>query len=91
MRRWQGRESELAVAVATESAVFQDAARAEDFETVMVWAGEAVDLIAGVERAARIVARTTAEAEARLRSAALLTRSPSVEATGSQVADGNPR
>ena len=90
MRRWQGRESELAAAVATESPAFQDAARAEDFETAMVWAGEAVDLITAVEGAARIVTRTTAEAEARLGSVTLLSL-PSVDAAGTRVADGDPR
>lgn len=91
MKRWHGRESELAAAVATESAVFQAAARAEDYETAMVWAGEAVDLITAVEGAARIVTRTTAEVEARLCSAPLLTRLPSVDAKGTRVADGDPR
>ena len=91
MKRWQGRESELAAAVATEFTVFQNAARAEDFETAMVWAGEAVDLITAVEGAAKIVTRTTAEAEARLRSVASFTRLPSVDPTGRRVADGDPR
>lgn len=91
MTRWQGRETELAAAMATESAVFHDAARAGDFETAMVWAGEAVDLIAAVEGAGRIVTRTTVEAEALLRSAALPTRFPSADAAGTRIADREPR
>ena len=91
MRRWQGRESELAAAVTTESAAFQNATRAEDFETAMVWAGEAVDLITAVEGAGRIVTRITAEAEALLRSAARVTHLPPVDETGSRIADGDPR
>ena len=91
MKRWQGRESELAAVVATEFAAFQHAARAENFETAMVWAGEAVDLIKAVEGTARIVTRTTAEAEACLRSVATFTRLPSVDPTGRRVADGDPR
>ena len=91
MKRWQGRESELAAAVATEFTVFQNAARAEDFETAMVWAGESVDLITAVEGAARIVARTTADAEARLRSAPLLTRFPPTDPRGTRIADGDAR
>ena len=90
MKRWQGRESALASVVATESAVFQNAIRAEDFETAMVWAGEAVDLITAIEGAAKIVTRTTAEAEARLRSARLLAPLPPDDATCTRIADRDP-
>jgi hypothetical protein len=39
----------------------------DDFDTALVWAGEAVDLVTSVEPAATLVARIGAEAEARLR------------------------
>src|SRR3990167_198524 len=67
--RWDGRESDLAAALETERAAYQAAARAGDYDTAVVWAGEAVDLIHGVESAATLVARISAEAETRLRSA----------------------
>ena len=44
--------------------------RAEDFDTAMVWAGEAVDLIHDMAPAAQLVARISAEAEQHLRAAA---------------------
>lgn len=66
MERWDGRESELAVALEMERAACQGAAREGDCDTVVVWAGEAVDLIKSVESAATLVARISAEAEAQL-------------------------
>jgi nitronate monooxygenase len=45
-----------------ESVAYADAARDGNFETAVVWAGEAVDLIKDVERAATLVARISAEA-----------------------------
>jgi len=42
------------------------AIREEDFDTAMVWAGEAVDLIVAVEGAARLVRQISAEAQERL-------------------------
>lgn len=69
LERWDGREHELAAALETERAAYQAAARAGDYDTAVVWAGEAVDLINSVESAATLVARISAEAEARLRSA----------------------
>ena len=47
-----------------------DAFFAEDFDTAMVWAGEAVDLIHEVAPAAQIVERIGAEAEEHLRASA---------------------
>ncbi|OGA52481.1 MAG: 2-nitropropane dioxygenase [Betaproteobacteria bacterium RIFCSPLOWO2_12_FULL_62_13] len=70
LERWDGREGELAAALETEHAAYQAAARAGDYETVAVWAGEAVDLIHSVESAATLVARISAEAEARLHAGA---------------------
>jgi nitronate monooxygenase len=74
MHRWHGREPELAAAVESGRVAFQAAVREGDFDTVMVWAGEGVDLIRSVEPAAEIVARIGAEAEACLRLGALLSQ-----------------
>ena len=52
MERWHGRESELSAALDIERGAYQLAARDGDLDTAVVWAGEAVDLIASVERAA---------------------------------------
>jgi nitronate monooxygenase len=74
IQRWDGRHSELAAALDTERTVYQAAAAAGDYDTALVWAGEAVDLIDSVERAAALVERICAEAEARLQSGPMLTR-----------------
>lgn len=63
---WHGRESDLVAARETEYAAYQEAVRKGDYDTAVVWAGEAVDLIKSVESAAALVARISAEAEARL-------------------------
>ena len=70
MARWQGREDELARALPAAADAFFAAQRAEDFDTAMVWAGVAVDLIHDVAPAALLVARLSAEAEQHLRAAA---------------------
>jgi nitronate monooxygenase len=72
MARWDGREGDLAAAVATEKPAYEAAARSGDCDTAVVWAGAAVDLITGVDGAAAIVERISAEAEATLRSSAAL-------------------
>lgn len=74
MARWHGRESDLAKALETERAGYQAAARDGDFDTAVIWAGEAVDLIKSVDSASAIVARISAEAEAQLRAGAKLAR-----------------
>jgi nitronate monooxygenase len=74
MERWDGRESDLAVALESERAAYQTAARKGDYDTAVVWAGEAVDLIKSVESAAALVARISAEAEAQLRTGGGLVR-----------------
>ena len=74
MARWHGRESDLAKALETERAGYQAAARDGDYDTAVVWAGEAVDLIKSVDSASAIVARISAEAEAQLRAGARLAR-----------------
>ncbi|MBI3918776.1 MAG: nitronate monooxygenase [Betaproteobacteria bacterium] len=70
LERWDGRENDLTTALETERPAYQAAARAGDYDTAVVWAGEAVDLIDSVESAAALVARISAEAEARLRAGA---------------------
>jgi nitronate monooxygenase len=74
MERWHGRESELAAALKTERPAYQAATRNGDFDTAVVWAGEAVDLIHSVDNAGALIARIGAEAEAQLRAGAGLTR-----------------
>jgi nitronate monooxygenase len=66
LERWEGREDELAAGLDKEGPAFQEAVREGDFETAMVWVGEAADLIADVAGAAELVRRIGAEAEARL-------------------------
>jgi nitronate monooxygenase len=65
--RWHGREAELEAALGTEAPAFQAALREGDLETAMVWAGEGVDLITGIQPAAELVRRIGVEAEERLR------------------------
>jgi nitronate monooxygenase len=67
MERWDGREEDLTAALNEEIPVFQAAVREGDFDTAMVWAGEAVDLISDVTPAAELVRRIGDEAEAHLR------------------------
>jgi nitronate monooxygenase len=69
LERWEGREDELAAALDTEGRAFQQAVREGDFETAMVWAGEAVDLITEVADAAELVQNIGTAAESNLRSA----------------------
>lgn len=74
MERWDGRESELAAVLDTERPAYQAATREADYDTAVVWAGEAVDLINSVDSAAALVARIGTEAEAQLRTGANLAR-----------------
>jgi nitronate monooxygenase len=74
LERWNGRESDLVAALTTERASYQAAVSEGNCDTAVVWAGEAVDLIKGVESAATLVVRISAEAEARLQAGAKLTR-----------------
>jgi nitronate monooxygenase len=74
MERWDGRESELERSLEAERPAFQNSTREGDYETAMVWAGEAVDLITSVESASALVARISAEAEAQLRLGGKLVR-----------------
>ncbi|HYC45571.1 MAG TPA: nitronate monooxygenase [Burkholderiales bacterium] len=72
LERWNGREAELAAALATERPAYQNAAQAADPDTAVVWAGEAIDLIKSIESAERLVQRISTEAEAQLDRAARL-------------------
>jgi len=74
LERWDGREGELAAALESEHPAYLDAVRHADFDTAVVWAGEAVDLIKDVERAAALVARIGAEASLQLAMGAGLAR-----------------
>jgi nitronate monooxygenase len=62
-RRWHGREAALAAAQAAEGARYADAVARADFDTAVVFTGEGIDLIRGVEPAGAIVARLMREAE----------------------------
>jgi nitronate monooxygenase len=71
-RRWHGRESELAVDGGA-SDTYAKAMQTGDFDTVVVWAGEGVDLVRDVAPASRVVNDLIVEAEAAMvKSAALL-------------------
>ena len=67
LERWEGREDALAAELGTEGRTFEEAVSKGDFETAMVWAGEAVDLIAEVKGAAELVRNIGMEAESNLR------------------------
>ncbi len=75
LERWEDREAELQERSDLERPRFQAALEAGDFDTAMVFAGEGVDLITGVEPAGELVRRMGAEAEGLLRSGAGLVRS----------------
>ncbi len=68
LERWEGREDELAAGLDAEGRAFREAVSEGDFETAMVWAGEAVDLISEVADAAELVRSIGAKAESNLRS-----------------------
>lgn len=74
MECWDSREGDLTKTLEAEHAGYQAAARDGDFNTAVVWAGEAVDLITKVESASALVARISAEAEAQLGIGAKLAR-----------------
>lgn len=71
---WHGRESELTAALDSERPAYQRAATEGDFDTAVVWAGEAVDLIKRIDSAGALVARICEEAEGILRAGARLVR-----------------
>jgi nitronate monooxygenase len=65
--RWNGREGALEAALESEMPPYQQAMAEGDFETALIFAGEAVDLIDAVVPAAELVLRIGVEAEVRLR------------------------
>ncbi len=67
--RWHGRETELEAALASESPTYRSAAQEGDFDTAVIFAGEAVELINAVGTAGDLVKQIGTEAEARLRGA----------------------
>ena len=64
--RWHGNEAALRQALDTERLRYFEAAGRGDTGTMVVWAGEGLDLIKDVQPAAMIVERIVAEAEAAL-------------------------
>lgn len=74
MERWDGREKELTEALNAERPVYQRAAQEADYDTTVVWAGEAVDLIRTVENAGALVEQICVNAESLLRTGAQLVR-----------------
>ena len=64
--RWHGNEAALRQALDTERPRYFEAAGKGDTGTMVVWAGEGLDLIKDVQPAAMIVERIVAEAEAAL-------------------------
>ena len=67
--QWHGRESALAQALEVEAGRYQAAAGAGDCSRAVVWAGEVVGLIDGLESAATLVRRIGSDAETLLRTA----------------------
>jgi nitronate monooxygenase len=69
--RWHGHEADLA---SSEEArrVFDEARKREDYSNALIYAGQSVGMLHGIESAASIVGRLVGEAEARLREASVL-------------------
>jgi len=65
-RKWHGREQTLEAQIQTERAYYAAAASAGDFDTAVIYTGEAIDMIRSIEPAAAIVHRVVTEAEAAL-------------------------
>ena len=64
--KWHGREDAMEAQIDSERAHYAAAAAAGDFDTAVIYTGEAIDLIHSIEPAAAIVHRVVAEAEAAL-------------------------
>jgi nitronate monooxygenase len=67
---WHGREDALAATVEAELPAYQHAVVKADFDTVVIFAGESVELIDAIEPAAELVQRIGAETETRLQDGA---------------------
>jgi nitronate monooxygenase len=65
-RKWHGREEALEAHIDTERTHYTAAAAAGDFDTAVIYTGEAIDMIHAIEPAAAIVQRVVAEAKAAL-------------------------
>ncbi|MGE0210581.1 MAG: NAD(P)H-dependent flavin oxidoreductase [Parvibaculaceae bacterium] len=63
---WHGREKELRRYIDAEEARYEEARKAGDVETSVLFAGEGIDLITDIPSAAEIVERMVREAEALL-------------------------
>ncbi|ROO28715.1 oxidoreductase [Salinisphaera orenii MK-B5] len=61
--QWHGREAGLSADLTRQRAIYRRAEQRGDTDTIVVFAGEAVDLIDTIEPAARIVERITREAD----------------------------
>ncbi len=70
MQQWQGREDALAEQLEPQKAAYAAATRDADFNTALIWAGEAVGLIHSVESASALVTQISAQAQEQLRGAA---------------------
>ena len=75
VERWDAREDDLEAALDEEIPSFRAATKKGDFDTAMVWAGEAVDLIAEVANAGELVRSIGREAESNLWHASRFVRS----------------
>jgi nitronate monooxygenase len=76
MQDWDGRDGDLTVALVTERERYRAAVRGADYDTAVIWAGEALDLIKRVESAATLVQRISAEAERQISRTAKLVAEP---------------
>jgi nitronate monooxygenase len=75
--RWHEKEFALELTMGIESRLYREATRNDDLRTAVVWAGEVVDLVDRIGRAADIVREIGTEAEALLhRGTALSLRRP---------------
>lgn len=83
LERWHEREDELAKVLYAEREAYQAAAHAGDCDTAVVWAGEAVDMIRGIEDAATLVRRIGSEAQARLNACRDLLNTHGTQSTAS--------
>lgn len=74
MQRFDGQEEALVATLDVEREAYRKAVADDDYDTALVWAGEAVDLVTSIEPAAALVTRIGSDAESRLREAARLVR-----------------
>jgi nitronate monooxygenase len=64
-QKWHGREQALEAQIQTERACYA-AAAAGDFDSAVIYTGEAIDMIRSIEAVSAIVHRVVTEAEAAL-------------------------